>query len=50
MTVKVDGELTDFGRRVRQGSCVSPAFFNLYAEKKIEEALEKIKGILEARE
>lgn len=48
VVVRVDNEETEeviIGRGVRQGCCMSPALFNLYAEKLLEEALANTEGI-----
>ncbi|KAI5743600.1 hypothetical protein M8J77_020048 [Diaphorina citri] len=48
VVVRVEEEETEeiiIGRGVRQGCCMSPALFNLYAEKLLEEALENSPGV-----
>ncbi|KAL1446126.1 hypothetical protein WDU94_014018 [Cyamophila willieti] len=48
VVVRVENEETEeitIGRGVRQGCCMSPALFNLYAEKLLEEALKITPGI-----
>uniref|UniRef100_A0A8D8SEP2 Craniofacial development protein 2 n=1 Tax=Cacopsylla melanoneura TaxID=428564 RepID=A0A8D8SEP2_9HEMI len=48
VVVRVEDEETEevvIGRGVRQGCCMSPVLFNLYAEKLMEEALEQSSGV-----
>lgn len=48
VTVRVENEESEdviIGRGVRQGCCMSPVLFNLYAEKLLEEALETSAGV-----
>uniref|UniRef100_A0A8D8TDU0 Craniofacial development protein 2 n=1 Tax=Cacopsylla melanoneura TaxID=428564 RepID=A0A8D8TDU0_9HEMI len=48
VVVRIESEETEeitIGRGVRQGCCMSPALFNLYAEKLLEEALNNTPGI-----
>uniref|UniRef100_A0A8D8UAM4 Craniofacial development protein 2 n=1 Tax=Cacopsylla melanoneura TaxID=428564 RepID=A0A8D8UAM4_9HEMI len=53
VVVRVENEETEeviIGRGVRQGCCMSPALFNLYAEKLLEEALINERGIVVGNE
>lgn len=36
----------NIGRGVRQGCCMPPVLFNIYVEKLVERALEKLRGVV----